>query len=279
MINQSPQLRITGIILLILGCNCARISAQTRNASLPQTIGRDLVYVAQGTGCVLTSPLRWHGREWARFGAVVGGTFALSFLDEEVNDFFKRNHSRTADKLADIGVEYGEPRTVVILTGSVYVVGLVAKNDWLRESAVILTGALLPAGLIQTASKITAGRARPHLGLGHDTFDPFRREEGYYSFFSGHTMTAMATSHVFARKIHHPVAKIGLYGLGALAGTSRMYNEDHWLSDVVLGSALAIASVNSVAKLVEGKKRGDYKTGLQWRVQPFGRGARLALTW
>ncbi|MEK7727140.1 MAG: phosphatase PAP2 family protein, partial [candidate division KSB1 bacterium] len=213
------------------------------------------------------------------FFAAVGGTFALSYLDEEVYEFFLRNHSRAADKLADLGVEYGEPRTVVILTGGVYVVGLVAQNEWLRESAVILTGALLPAGLIQTAAKITAGRARPHLGFGHDSFEPFRREEAYYSFVSGHTMVAMATSHVFAKRIDNTVAKVGLYTLGALAGTSRMYNEDHWLSDVVLGSALAIASVNNVAKLVAGDERKDLKTGLQWRVQPYGRGALVSLEW
>ncbi len=266
--------------VLALLCCIISAHAQTQaSASIPKTIGKDITHVAQGAGRVLTSPLRWHGREWARFGAVIGGTFALSFLDEEVNEFFLRNHGKTADKFADIGVEYGEPRTVVILTGSVYVVGLIAQNEWLRESAVILTGALLPAGLIQTASKITVGRARPHLGLGYDTFEPFRREESYYSFVSGHTMVAMATSHVFAKRIDNPVAKVGLYSLGALAGTSRLYNEDHWLSDVVLGSALAIASVNTVAKLVEGDERGNFKTGLQWRVQPYGRGAMVSLIW
>ncbi len=267
------------ILLALLCCGIAA-HAQTRSsASLPKTIGKDIQHVAQSTGRVLTSPWHWHGRDWARFGAVMGGTFALSFLDEEVNEFFLRNHGKTADKLADIGVEYGEPRTVVILTGSVYVIGLVARNEWLRESAVILTGALLPSGLMQTAAKITAGRARPHLGLGHEVFEPFRKEESYYSFVSGHTMVAMATSHVFAKRIDNAVAKVGLYSLGALAGTSRMYNEDHWLSDVVLGSALGIASVNTVSKLVEGEGPGNFRTGLQWRMQPHGRGAMLSLIW
>lgn len=272
-------LMLRPMILALLCCGISAHAQMRSSASLPETIGKDLKHVAQGTGRVLTSPLHWQGRDWARFGAVVGGTFALSFLDKEVNEFFLRNHSRTADKLADIGVEYGEPRTVVILTGSVYVAGLVAQNEWLRESAVILAGALLPSGLMQTTAKLTAGRARPHLGLGHDVFEPFRKEEAYYSFVSGHTMVALATSHVFAKRIDNPVAKVGLYGLGALAGTSRMYNEDHWLSDVVLGSALAIASVNTVAKLVERNGRENVKTGMQWRVQPYGRGAAFALMW
>jgi hypothetical protein len=131
---------------------------------------------------------------------------------------FLRNHSKTADKLADFGVEYGEPVTVVVLTGGLYTVGLIAGSEWLRESCVILSASLLPSGMIQTATKIAAGRARPHLGLGHAEFDPFRGEEGYYSFFSGHSMVAMATSHVFAKRIANAFAKVGLYSLGAVAG-------------------------------------------------------------
>lgn len=277
--NSFSLSRMVQSVLLILLCNLARVSAQTSNTAPPRTIGRDLKLVAQSAGHVLASPLRWHGKEWARFGLVVGGTIALSFGDEKVNDFFKRNPSRTADKFAQIGEQYGEPRTVVILTGGVYAVGLLAQNEWLRESAVILTGALLPAGLMQTAAKITAGRARPHLGLGYDTFEPFRREEAYYSFVSGHTMVAMATSHVFAKRLDNLAIKAGLYGLGALAGISRMYHEDHWLSDVVLGGALAITSVNSAAKFVERRKRMEFKTGLHWRAQPHARGIAITMRW
>lgn len=266
-------------LFALLVCSYACVSAQTQSTSLPQTIGKDLGHVVKGTGHVLAAPLRWQGKEWARFGVFAGATFALSFLDEEANDFFKRNHSRTADKLADIGVEYGEPRTVVLLTGGVYVIGLVAQNEWLRESAVILTGALLPAGLLQTAAKITAGRARPHLGLGYDAFEPFRREEAYYSFVSGHTMVAMATSHVFAKRLDNFAAKAGLYSLGALAGAARMYHEDHWLTDVVLGSALAIASVNAVTNVVEGTQRGSRRMGRQWQVRPYGRGMAMMVAW
>lgn len=277
--NSFSLLRMVQSVLLILLCNLARVSAQTSSTALPRTIGRDLKHVVQSAGHVLASPLRWRGKEWTRFGFVVGGSIVLSLGDEQLNEVLKRNHSRAADKFAQIGAQYGEPRTVVILTGGVYAVGLLAQNEWLRESAVILTGALLPAGLMQTAAKITAGRARPHLGLGHDAFEPFRREEAYYSFVSGHTMVAMATSHVFAKRLDNLAAKAGLYGLGALTGMSRLYHEDHWFSDVVLGGALAIMSVNSAAKFVEKRNRAEMKTGLHWRAQPHARGIAITLLW
>jgi membrane-associated phospholipid phosphatase len=249
------------------------------SSSLPGKFISDASHVLGGTGHVLTSPLRWRGKDWAIFGSVLGGAFALSFLDEEVNEFFLRNHSKTADKLSDFGIEYGEPATVVILTGSLYVVGLIADSDWLRESCVILSASLLPDGMIQTVTKKATGRARPHLGLGYHEFDPFRNEEAYYSFFSGHTMVAMTTSHVFARRIDNAFAKAGLYSLGAIAGLARMYNEDHWLTDVVLGNALAIASVNSVSKWLEAQKSEKAMGNLQWRVIPARRGVSLSVAW
>lgn len=275
-----PQHYKSGLLLMLLIFFQQPVAAQyDQPASRPGKFISDVSHVLGGTGHVLTSPLRWHGKDWVIFGSVLGGTFALSFLDEEANDFFLRNHSKTADKLSDFGIKYGEPATAVILTGSLYAVGLIADSDWLRESCVILSASLLPDGMIQTVTKKATGRARPHLGLGHDEFDPFRNEEAYYSFFSGHTMVAMTTSHVFAKRIDNAFAKVGLYSIGTIAGLSRMYNEDHWLTDVVLGNALAIASVNSVSKWLEAKKSGKAIGSLQWRVIPARRGVSLSVAW
>jgi membrane-associated phospholipid phosphatase len=273
--------QITSGVLFCLMClsSSPGFARQNQPASIPGKFLADVSNVAHGTGHVLSAPFRWRGKDLAIFGSVLAGTYALSFLDEEVNDLFLRNQSETADKFAEVGIEYGEPRTVVILTGSLYAIGLLADNEWLRESCVILSASLLPTGGIQTATKIIAGRARPHVGIGHDQFDPFRREEAYYSFFSGHTMVTMTTSHVFAKRLRHPLAKITLYSLGTLGGLARMYNEDHWLSDVVLGSTLAIVSVNSVSKWLEAKKAGAEVGGLQWRLIPSARRVQLSFTW
>jgi membrane-associated phospholipid phosphatase len=267
------------LAVFLLNAGSLSLAQQNQPSSLPGKFISDVSHVLGGTEHVLTSPLRWHGKDWAIFGSALGGTVALSFLDEEVNDFFLRNHSKTADKLSDIGIEYGEPFTVVVLTGSLYAVGLIADSEWLRESCVILSAALLPDGIIQTITKKATGRARPRLGLGQHEFDPFRNEELYYSFFSGHTMVAMTTSHVFAKRINNVPAKVVLYGLSGIAGLSRMYNEDHWLTDVVLGNALAITSVNSVSKWLEAKKNGKEMGGLQWRVIPARRGVSLSVMW
>jgi len=247
--------------------------------SRPKKFATDVSHVLGGAGHVLTSPVRWQGKDWAIFGSVLAGTFALSYLDEPFDDLMQRNRSGFADRLNDVGIEYGEPRTAVVLTGGLYLTGLIADSGWLRESCVIISASLLSSGVIQSTTKVAAGRARPHVGLGHDEFDPFRGEEDYYSFFSGHTMVAMIISHTFAKRIAHPIASAAFYGLGAAAGLARTYNRDHWLTDVALGNALAITSVNSISKRLAVKKDGEEMGGLQWQLTPKGRGVNLSVIW
>lgn len=260
-------------ILLILPCF---VFAQLHR---PQKFATDVSHVIGGAGHVFTSPLRWHGKDWAIFGSVVTSTLALSYLDEPFDDLLQRNRSQFADDLTEVGIEYGEPRTAIVLTGGLYLTGLLADSDWLRESGVIASASLLASGIIQSTAKAAAGRARPHVGLGHDVFDPFRGEENYYSFFSGHTMVAMIMSHTFAKRINYPVAKVALYSLGTVAGLARTYNRDHWLTDVMLGNALAMTSVNSVSKWLAEKKSGKTMGTRQWQITPSGHGVNLSMVW
>ncbi|MCI0555816.1 MAG: phosphatase PAP2 family protein [Anaerolineae bacterium] len=256
---------------------------QAQPSSSSSSFLDDVSTVALGTGRVLTSPIRWRGKDWAIFGSVIAGTVLISTIDEDVNDYFVRHQNKTADKFADFGTELGEPRTVVVLTGSLYVISLIADDTWLRDTCVILAASLLPNGGIQTTSKIVAGRARPHVGLGHLEFDPFSNSEKYHSFFSGHTMTAVAMAHVFARRIDNHLVKLACYGLGGIGAWARLYDSSHWLSDVVLGAALPIFTIESIANWYEdrkyGKNKNETKVGMQLRVIPTPRALHLSVSW
>jgi len=178
---MAKSLRYVTFSLLLLQSHS--LLAQSQQTSSSGNFFTDASGVIGGTGHVLTSPWRWRGKDWAIFGSVLAGAFALSYLDEPVDDLLLRNRNRFAGNLTEFGVEYGEPQTAVALTGGLYVIGWISGSAWLRESCVILSASLLPSGIIQSTTKYVTGRARPHVGLGHDVFDPFRGEENYYSFF------------------------------------------------------------------------------------------------
>jgi membrane-associated phospholipid phosphatase len=265
------------VFLPVLPCS---LSAQIRpSSSTSDNFFTDASHVIVGAGHVLTSPLRWRGTNWAIFGSALAGTFALSFVDEPANDLMLRNRSRLADNLKDLGIEYGEPQTAIVLTGSLYAIGWISGSEWLRESCVIASASLLSSGIVQTTTKYVVGRARPYTGLGHDVFDPFRGEESHFAFFSGHTMVAMILSHTFAKRIDNSFVKVALYGLGEIGGLARMYNHDHWLTDVVVGNAMAFTSVNAVSKWLAAKKSGKAMGGIQWQITPMSHAMNLSVMW
>lgn len=65
------------------------------------------------------------------------------------------------------------------------------------------------------------------------------------SFPSGHTATAFMCAHLLAREYWDvsPWIGIGGYTVAAGVGFLRMYNDRHWLTDVVGGAGLGIMSV------------------------------------
>jgi len=268
------------ILTIVLSLLIVTISfGQEKNSSTMGTrFISDVGDAFDGSVHVFSRPLYWQGDDWLNFGYVIAGAAALSLIDKDVRGFFLRNQSETGDDLAKIGEFYGEPLTVVLITGSIYLFGNIADNSWARETAIIMTAALLPGGIYQTAAKISAGRARPYLDLGNYYFDPFRMEEDYYSFVSGHTLVAMTTSLVLAGRINNSIAKGFFYSMGVLAGVSRLYSDDHWLSDVFLGGALAAAVAQSAMSWNSANKKNNH-VGLDFRVFPSGNGLTMVFNW
>jgi len=95
--------------------------------------------------------------------------------------------------------------------------------------------------------KVLAGRARPRISADDASrFQLLRglKNDDYRSFPSGHTTSAFAFAATVAsetqrwwpnsRWILGPI----VYGGATLTGISRIYNKDHWASDVMAGAAI-----------------------------------------
>lgn len=68
---------------------------------------------------------------------------------------------------------------------------------------------------------------------------------GYNSFPSGHTATAFMTATMLHKEYGEQSRwySIGAYSLAATTEVSRMLNNNHWMSDVLVGAAIGILSV------------------------------------
>ena len=73
-------------------------------------------------------------------------------------------------------------------------------------------------------------RTRPRNSIDN----PFERGEGGRSFFSGHASGSWAVMTIFAER--YPDYSLPFYGLAAGVAASRIYEDAHWFSDVLVGS-------------------------------------------
>lgn len=148
----------------------------------------------------------------------------------------------------------------VIIGTSMYAVGRLSHDERLAEVGLHGTEALLVGSLVADGLKLTFGRARPFV----DTVSPnpnnwqlFRGFKGgdYQSFPSGHTVSAFAAAAAVSSETSRWWPAVTYYGIGpvlyagaAAVGISRMYNNRHWASDVILGAAIGTFAGTKVVR-------------------------------
>jgi len=255
-------------LLNVVICQLFLFSISLNSQTLADNSRLDLFYddvqnSAQGAFHVFTNPVRWERSDWLCFGGVIAGGALLFTIDSEVDHLIKRNRHSSMNKLADFGSSFGNPVTVVALTGAIYSYGILFKNEWARETAVIFTSSLIAGGLVQTASKKIAGRARPYMNLGENHFRPFPSTDNFHSFVSGHTLVSVSTALILAKRVNNNYLKSIFYTLGGIGAWARMYQQNHFSSDVFLGAALSYSTVMAAinwqdSSKVKESKKTDY---------------------
>lgn len=227
----------------------------------------DLGNIFKGVGHSYTRPLHWQGKHWAT-AAGVGAVTGISYVfDDQTTEFFAKQGDDIPEFLKTYGEKYGSPQVNYMFTGGLYLTGLFAKDEKLRRTGVLLIASATSAGLLQQVLKSAVGRVRPESGRSKDTFDPFNSDRSYHSFPSGHAMLAFTNAYAIAKQFKSPWVKGGLYAVGLVPGVSRLWDNQHWFSDLVFGIAVSIFTVESIDKYLDRKydeKYNDQAKKLSW---------------
>ncbi len=258
------------LYLVLLLCT---LHLQGQNPETPvsktnwQLFTYDIATVFEGVGYAYSRPLHWKGKQWATFGAVMGGTGMLYLVDQETSDFLRRQREGVPQFIRDYGTNFGSPQYNYMFTGGVYLTGLFTKDEKLRRMGVLLLSSATAAGLLQQITKSLVGRARPTSGKDKDSFDPFNSDRLYHSFPSGHVLLAFSNAYAIAKAFKSPWVKAGIYTVGLVPGVSRLWDGEHWLSDVALGVAISIFTVESIDRYLDkkyDKKYNQQEKKLSW---------------
>ena len=237
----------------------------------------DLGYVkdvVRETGDIASSPLRWERADWYEAGAVIGTAGALyAGADVWAQHAALRNQSRVSDGFADVGRGFGNGLYTVPALAALYAGGEFSHDARLRRATLDAVESLAISGLFVTGTKILAGRSRPYVGAGRGDWQGPGTSNSQYSFPSGHTAAAFSIATTFATEYGDvPGVAPGAYALAALTGLSRIYNNQHWASDVFIGGALGYFTAKAVARSHSRKDRR-----LTFSAFPVERGAGAAV--
>lgn len=219
-------------------------------------------------------PLHWHKRDFLFLGGALLGSASALLIDKTVYNLGQQHRNKVFDRLEQVGYTLGKPTVNYPFMLAVWGSGIIANNDWLRDTGVMVIASVTASGLIQTAAKDLVGRARPGTGQGPVSFKPFSGA-GYHSFPSGHTVLSVATAWILADQVDFVPLKIVFYALPVITGASRIYVGAHWLSDVLLGSALGIACAESVLRLYPMMKARQTRASYSIQLVPGVKSAGL----
>ncbi|MBA3671082.1 MAG: phosphatase PAP2 family protein [Gemmatimonadaceae bacterium] len=197
------------------------------------------------------APARLFTLNDALLGAGVAlATLAIRPLDEQlaaaVTDSGTQAN-RKLRRLASFVRTTAEPGSYLI-GGTMYLAGRLSGNAKLADVGLHGTEALAIGEAAAVLIKGMVGRQRPSVkprnSHSYGLLRGFREGDDYRSFPSGHTVAGFAAAAAVTSEVSRyapgAVWVVGpaLYGGAALVGASRMYNNRHWASDVIVGAGI-----------------------------------------
>ncbi len=151
--------------------------------------------------------------------------------DDTVEDSFRTHSTFKKDARDTLGV-LGNPGTHFGLAGLWYLVGQQSQNERTYDVGNKLFRALAVNGVTTLFGQAATWEKSPNGEWG--------------TFPSGHTSSSFA----FASVLHHeygPWVGAPLYALSAAVGYSRLEDQEHYLSDVVMGGILGLVVGHTIA--------------------------------
>jgi membrane-associated phospholipid phosphatase len=181
-----------------------------------------------------------------RILTAAGLLFAGALMgDQEFQEEAQEKRDGLTNSASRVGNTFGDWRFIVPAITAVYVAGGIAGSSTVKSTAVQAGAAAALATAVTGGLKYTFGRTRPYAARTSFDFHPF---SGASSFPSGHTAVAFALATAVANQTHDGWSDYVLYGAASLTALSRINDNKHWASDVLVGALVGHLSARWVSR-------------------------------
>jgi membrane-associated phospholipid phosphatase len=217
----------------------ATVSAQTpapspppQASSTPTLESQFFKNILRDQKAIWTAPFHLHRRD-ARWLAPLGvGTAALITTDRNTSDEIMEfdDQLQASRVISYPGSTYG----AAAIAGTFYLAGRFGHNTRARATGLLSFEALVDSEIVVVGLKAITERRRPRALVHRGDF--FR---GGRSFPSGHSIHAWSVATVIAHEYsNHRWVQISAYAIASAVSIARYTGEKHFLSDILVGSAL-----------------------------------------
>ncbi len=209
------------------------VSATPTPAATPSLERRFLKNVLKDQYSIWTSPIHLR-RGDARWLAPLGGATIAFFATDKRTAAALDNNPTRLQISRDVS-QFGTGYAVGGTAAAFYIVGRVTHNQRARETGILAAEALIDTGIVTQTLKFAAQRPRPLAKDGSGGFF-----DGGNSFPSGHSSSIWSLAAVIDGEYgkRHKLVRYGVYGLAAAVSVSRYTGRNHFLSDILVGSAI-----------------------------------------
>lgn len=258
----------------ILALTALLLAPTVANAEEPGVTQPYLSSFVTNGARIATAPLRMDRADWWHNALVLGAVGAAYLIDEDIRDSVQHSRTRTLDRVSVRARVFGSNSVVVPALGITYLAGSAIGSPRVKETSLLGFETWGLTAVIVEGLKLTTHRHRPDEGLGKDQFDGPGGAKTADALPSGHAANAFAIASIIASEYaDRPGIGMVAYSLATLTAWSRVNDDLHWTSDVLLGGAIGYG----VGKLVFASDPFLRRYGLALAPAPFEKGSGIGL--
>jgi membrane-associated phospholipid phosphatase len=181
----------------------------------------------------------------ARAWIIPVGIATSAALDPEAREWALRTHGRSLDRLAKSVNPLATARVLVPGIAITYVGALITRDESLATATLNTAAAYIASDLVESVLKPVVGRERPHVEGNSRRFHLFTSNGDWHSFPSAHVAHITSIAQAISMQTQSGSVTALCSSLVALMAWDRVYEDQHWASDVT--ATIALSSIISSA--------------------------------